>query len=72
MSTTIKVQGMHCDACKTLVSMELEEIGLQDKVSEIMIDSKKNQGTLQLTNESQEDIDAIKKAIEGMEQYSIL
>ena len=69
MDKTIKVKGMHCDACKMLVKMELEENGFEDKIESISLESD-NEGLVNLTNVSEEEVEKAKEVIDAMESYT--
>ncbi len=62
---------MHCDACKTLIKMELEEAGLAKYVAAISV-GENNQGEAILTeNVSGKDVETIKQVINKMKKYSV-
>jgi hypothetical protein len=67
---TIKVTGMHCDACKKIMMMEFEETGLELKVKHIdVLPDKKGLVTL-ADSADDSDADKISKIINNMEGYS--
>ena len=69
---TITVQGMHCDACKKLIMIELEEKKLHQFVSKIDVDSDKKQGKIYLKNKmTEEDLRQMRSIIESMDGYSV-
>lgn len=71
MSDTIIVSGMHCDACKKLVRMELEDAGLDSFVLNIQVDQEQNRGTLTLKDGAGENnTEEIRNVINSMEGYS--
>jgi len=62
---------MHCDACKKLVTMELEDIGLDSSISQI--DIADNVGTIMLDDSvSDSDIEKIKEVIGNMDDYEVV
>ena len=63
---------MHCDACKTLIKMEIDELNLSDKIMKISVDDQKNQGTVELSDVREEDIKKIIKAIDSLGQYQVI
>lgn len=67
----IKVKGMHCDACKALIKMELEEVGLDKVVSSIELIGN-DIGVLTLEDASEEDKTKIEELINNMDQYSVI
>ncbi|OIO20385.1 MAG: hypothetical protein CO029_02475 [Candidatus Magasanikbacteria bacterium CG_4_9_14_0_2_um_filter_41_10] len=70
--TTLTVQGMHCDACKKLIMMELEDAGLGDSVVDITL-KPENIGELQLAETvTSNDEEKIISIINTMETYSIV
>lgn len=71
MIKTIKVDGMHCDACKKLVMMELEENNLDQCVDSINI-AGDTIGDIILHGDSRnDDVEKIKSVINGMEGYVV-
>ena len=72
MDTELKINGMHCDACKTLIKMEIDELNLSDKIMKISVDDQKNQGTVELSDVREEDIKKIIKAIDSLGQYQVI
>jgi copper chaperone CopZ len=68
MKTTIKVKGMHCDACKALIKMELEEIGLEGNIEKVELEEN-NQGIILLKNVNETQVEEAKNVINKMEQY---
>ncbi|MFW5719665.1 MAG: hypothetical protein ACOCXT_01395 [Candidatus Dojkabacteria bacterium] len=70
METTIQINNMHCEACKSLILIELEDAGCAKKVVSIELREGSN-GLLQLTGVTQEDVDKIKEIINATEQYSV-
>lgn len=64
------VNGMHCDACKKLITMELEDAGLQAHVASLEL-SGENMGTLTLNNGvSDGDRARVEDVINAMEGYT--
>lgn len=68
MKTTIKVKGMHCDACKMLIKMELEENGYKDNIELIELEDN-NQGSVVLNKVEEAQIEEAINIINKMEQY---
>lgn len=67
---TITVNGIHCDACKQLIMMELEEAKLVDHIAVIEIDEN-NIGTISLKDSADDEvISNIKQTINAMDNYS--
>lgn len=71
MKTTIKVKGMHCDACKMLIKMELEEIGLEGNVESVELEAD-NQGVVVLNNVEEDQIEEARNTISKMDQYEVI
>jgi len=69
----ITVQGMHCDACKKLIMMELEDAGLEKVVLGVEVSKEEKKGVFTL-NEGVSDVerDQIISTIDSMEGYSVL
>ena len=69
---TLTIKGMHCDACKKLITMELEDAGLQDYVTSLEL-SGENMGALTLSDSvSEEDKNRIREVINAMEGYTVV
>ncbi len=65
----IAIQGMHCDACQKLITMELEDIGLKNLVKSFA-QEEKNKGTLSLTESAtEEEREKILTIINAMGDY---
>jgi len=71
MEIKLIIEGMHCDACQTLIGMEIEENGFEDKVSSLKILAGENKGVLQLKNVTEEDVSTVKRLINAMEPYKV-
>lgn len=71
METTLTIQGMHCDACASLITMELEDAGFSEKVISVEV-KENNMGTVTLNNVSDDDRATIKNIINNMEEYSVV
>lgn len=70
MDTTLIIKGMHCAACEALITMELEEAGLADKVQSLTL-ADNNTGKLELKNVTDQDLKLVKSTINNMDPYSI-
>jgi len=66
---TIKVSGMHCDACKTLITMEIEELGLASKVDSIQL-KEENNGTINIYDATEDELKSLVEAINNIGDYS--
>ncbi len=65
----ITIQGIHCDACQKLISIELEDAGLKKFVASF-VQEEENLGTLSLTEEAKkEDREKILTIINAMGEY---
>jgi len=71
MKTTIKVKGIHCDACKMLIKMELEEIGLKGNVESVELEAD-NQGVVVLNNVEKDQVEEARNTINNMDQYEVI
>ncbi len=70
---TLIVQGMHCGACKKLIMMELEEVGLDALVKNVEIMEEEKKGVFHLDeNISDEELEKVKSIINGMEGYTVV
>lgn len=68
---TLTIKGMHCDACKKLITMELEDAGLNQHVASIELGNN-NVGRLCLRDGTESEVlNNIKKVLNGMKDYSI-
>ncbi len=52
MKYQIDISGMHCSGCKNLITMSLEDIGLE----EVSVDSEKNVATF-VTSKNTEEVE---------------
>lgn len=67
----LTIKGMHCDACKKLIMMELEDHGLNNYVASLEI-SGENIGALSFRDGVSDDVVlAVRKIIDDMDNYSI-
>lgn len=66
----ITVQGMHCDACKKIIMMELEEVGLNGYVNRIEV-GEDNIGVVYL-KDGIEDREKIISVINAIDTYSVV
>ena len=67
---TLEIKGFHCQACQTLITMELEEAGLNGHINQLNA-SDENIGTLELKDSaSAEDTKKITSIINAMGGYS--
>ncbi|MBN1778739.1 MAG: hypothetical protein JW816_00750 [Candidatus Buchananbacteria bacterium] len=71
MIRILTINGMHCEACKTLIQMTLEENNLAQKIKSIELISQKNQAKLALQDPTDQDISSIKKIINSLGQYRV-
>ena len=71
-NSTLKVQGMHCDACKSLIEMEIEDLNLQDKLENIDYDSDTQMGDVIFHDLTEEERSVLKQAIENLGNYKII
>ncbi|PIR76401.1 MAG: hypothetical protein COU32_02325 [Candidatus Magasanikbacteria bacterium CG10_big_fil_rev_8_21_14_0_10_42_10] len=70
--TTLTVEGMHCDACKKLIMMELEDAGLDTYVENVTVASTEKKGIFQLNEAIDEDsLEKMKSIINAMDGYSV-
>lgn len=71
MNKTLIVNGMHCNACVSLVKMEIEEIGLADKLESITLLEGRDKGEIALKDVDQVEIDKISTVVNNLESYSV-
>lgn len=69
MDTTLTVQGMHCSACVSLITMEIEDLNLGLTPEVKLLDD--DQGQVVLTNATVEQVNQVKAAINKLENYHI-
>jgi len=63
---------MHCDACKKLIMMELEDAGLESSVLEVEVSKEDKRGVFTLIDEvSDSDLGQIKSVINEMDGYTV-
>lgn len=63
---------MHCDACISLIKMELEEVGIaQDSVS-IRVDSLNSRGVLTLADIEETQLEKAVERINSLGSYQVL
>lgn len=70
MPTKLTIQGMHCEACGQLLTMELADAGFINKIVSINL-LKNNTGELFLKDISDDDLVKIKKLINQLGSYSV-
>lgn len=71
METKLSVDGMHCNSCKGLIKMELEENGFEDKIVSLEL-GEDNKGLLTLTDLSEEEKTKAIELVNNMDQYSVV
>lgn len=71
MQTTLNIFGMHCQACETLIRMELEENNLAENIISLKADPTQNQGALIVATDNQAEIEKIKQIINTVPGYKI-
>lgn len=71
MSYTLRVKGMHCDACKALISMEIEELGFADKLQSVELTGE-DMGEVNIDLNSVEDLEKVKKSINELGKYEVV
>lgn len=71
MKKTIKVNGMHCNACVMLIQMELEENGFEENVESINL-LEDNKGEVTVANISDEDETKIISLINNLDNYEVI
>lgn len=72
MDTTLNVQGMHCDACKSLIRMEIDELGFSENVKDVDLTSENNVGFVALQNVDEEEVEKITEAIDSLGNYQVV
>lgn len=62
----IKVKGMHCNACVSIIKMELEESGYgEDKVLDVSLD-KDDYGKVKVKVADDKELDEVKSLINSI------
>ena len=69
--SSVVIEGMHCAACKSLITMELEESLLAEHVRNIELTGD-NVGVLNLDSPDEKLLQKIKSVINNMADYRIL
>lgn len=67
----IKVQGMNCNACKTIISMDLEENGLIKYIKDISL-KENNAGEIETEDISDDIKNQIIQTIEQSGDYHVI
>lgn len=70
MNAKLIVNGMHCDACVSLITMELEDAGLADHLSAITLQPE-NQGAVELRAVTDEQLVSARDTINNLDRYSV-
>jgi copper chaperone CopZ len=70
MPTKLSIQGMHCESCGQLITMELADAGFRNNIVSIDL-LKNNTGELALKDVSDDDLVKIKKLINQLGSYSV-
>lgn len=71
MQRILTIKGIHCEACKKLIELELSDQQLDPYVDSVVItDAENKQGELRLNNVSNEVLEKIIKTINKMDGYS--
>lgn len=71
MEVSLKIKGMHCEACKSLIKMELEDNKFLDNLIGIELKGS-NYGEAILKDLSEDDIKKIKEIINNLDNYEII
>ena len=71
MNKTLSVSGMHCQACINLITMELNDAGLKDKIKEIKLLPGQNQGVVDLVDVTDDELIKTTAAINNLGQYQV-
>lgn len=72
MKTKLKVKGMHCDACKLLVRMGLEDGGFEEKIVSIDTVKEENVGEVILSGLGEQEIEKAKEIINSVGHYEVV
>lgn len=68
---TLIIQGMHCDACQKLITMELDDAGFKDVIKDFR-QTDKNSGELVLVDAaSEQDTQKVIEIISKMDDYTV-
>ncbi|MCA9386756.1 hypothetical protein KC669_01855 [Candidatus Dojkabacteria bacterium] len=71
MEKTIKVNGMHCNACVMLIRIELEENGFEKNIDSINL-LEDNKGQVKVINIKDEDETKIISLINNLDNYEVI
>jgi len=72
MATTLTINGMHCEACKSLIRLELGEKGYGSNIEAIELTPGQTQGTIRLANVTAQQVAAITTLINALDQYTVV
>ncbi len=64
------IKGMHCESCKALVTMELEDAGLAAKIKTLTL-LPEEQGELEMTELTADEMEQLKIAV-SKAGYSVM
>jgi hypothetical protein len=68
----LTIRGMHCDACKALITMDVEDAGMSDRIKGFG-EVSNNQGELLLKEDvSDEELKKLAEIINSMDNYQVL
>ena len=70
MTAILTIDGMHCQACVSLVSLELDDIGLLGRSAVKLLDTGKC-GTVTILDVSAQDIERVTSLVNSLESYSV-
>ncbi|HRN69836.1 MAG TPA: hypothetical protein PLS49_01515 [Candidatus Woesebacteria bacterium] len=71
MDQKITVKGMHCNACKALIKMEIEDVGLGNRIEEIVLLENGNVREIKFIDISDSDLEKVKSTINILDQYKV-
>ena len=72
MDQELLVNGMHCASCINLITMELEDAGLKDKIKKIKLLEGQNQGVVNLVDVNDEELTKATTAINNLGSYQVI
>ena len=71
MEKKLSVKGMHCNACVSLIGMELEDSGIKKDSYSIELDPLSQKGVITLKNITESDSEKAIDAINSFGDYQV-
>ncbi len=72
METVLQVEGMHCNACVSLIRMEFEEKGWGEKLKDIKLIPGEEKGLVYFSQLNSEELVRVENIINNLENYQVI